>query len=546
MATRIYVSNIEAEFFTNNTLACESSIPIKGYHKVGDIVISSVQKNDIVGWVCIVEGEPGEWQSIRNAGNWLDVKLEEINERFSRINIVNNNTNESLELLREEIEDTKKDIDANKTSINLINNDLKVIKNNIQANADDISALEEAVNDNTTDIVETNKNVTKNTTDIATLAELINDGNEANNNNLGTLSSKVQANTEAIIEINNTIETNVGEVVKIANAVKNNTQDINLLKAVDEARTGEINDINDNILELVENVETNTKAIEDLNAYHEEKEEEIANIVENVNNNIKAIEDLNDYHEEKEEELAGIVENVEVNTKAIEDLNKDVEDNKNEINEIKNALIEVLVENGEEVDENATWKDLFSQLILVNKVEIPEVISCTEITLDHSSLTFDTIGNSQTLIASVLPENCTESIIWNSTNRSVVVVDNGIVTSVGEGESIITATCGSKTDACNVVVEVNDEKITTTQSNITVDTSAGDIQLNLKEYITLEGIEFNEVTWVLQTVSEDVYLTDEGILSIPHQNEGAYVIIVSGGNTSVTITVNSYDGVEPI
>ena len=91
MATRIYVSNIEAGYFNTNSLLCATDIPKEGQHEVGDIIISNIQQNEIIGWVCVKKGEPGEWKSIRNAGDWLQVELTEINENISEIRIINNN-----------------------------------------------------------------------------------------------------------------------------------------------------------------------------------------------------------------------------------------------------------------------------------------------------------------------------------------------------------------------------------------------------------------------------------------------------------------------
>ena len=50
MALRLYVSKTEASFFLSNTLYCDVNIPTKGEHKVGDLVISNIQQDDVIGW----------------------------------------------------------------------------------------------------------------------------------------------------------------------------------------------------------------------------------------------------------------------------------------------------------------------------------------------------------------------------------------------------------------------------------------------------------------------------------------------------------------
>ena len=85
-------------------------------------------------------------------------------------------------------------------------------------------------------------------------------------------------------------------------------------------------------------------------------------------------------------------------------------------------------------------------------VAIP--IPCTGITLDKSSLSFDEIGESQILAATVTPSNTTDTVTWSSNKTSVATVNNGVVTSRGEGSCAITAICGSKSVTCNVIVDV--------------------------------------------------------------------------------------------
>lgn len=78
-------------------------------------------------------------------------------------------------------------------------------------------------------------------------------------------------------------------------------------------------------------------------------------------------------------------------------------------------------------------------------------VSCTGITLSQSSLSFTGVG-SQTLTATVLPEGCTDSLSWETSNSSVAVVRDGVVTAIGDGEAVITAICGTKSAQCYVSV----------------------------------------------------------------------------------------------
>ena len=62
-------------------------------------------------------------------------------------------------------------------------------------------------------------------------------------------------------------------------------------------------------------------------------------------------------------------------------------------------------------------------------------------------------GQSLKLTASVYPANTTDEIEWTTSDPSIASVKpNGIVTAVGTGEAIITATAGSVSDSCIVTV----------------------------------------------------------------------------------------------
>lgn len=89
-----------------------------------------------------------------------------------------------------------------------------------------------------------------------------------------------------------------------------------------------------------------------------------------------------------------------------------------------------------------------------------QVIECTNITLDKSTLTFTTT-DSQTLVATKTPSNATNIIVWSIDNNTIASVVNGVVTPLKNGSCVITATCGSKSATCNVTVSGISEPIDT-------------------------------------------------------------------------------------
>jgi|GEM_PF-3055705 len=85
----------------------------------------------------------------------------------------------------------------------------------------------------------------------------------------------------------------------------------------------------------------------------------------------------------------------------------------------------------------------------------PVTIEVTSVALDDKSLTLE-VGDEETLVATVLPENATnKAVTWSSSDTDVATVDeNGVVTAIAVGTATITVTTvdGSFTDNCTVTV----------------------------------------------------------------------------------------------
>lgn len=79
-------------------------------------------------------------------------------------------------------------------------------------------------------------------------------------------------------------------------------------------------------------------------------------------------------------------------------------------------------------------------------------VHATSISLNHNSLSFTALNQSQTLVATVLPADATDQVTWTSSNPSVATVNNGVVTTVAYGNATITATAGSVSATCAVTV----------------------------------------------------------------------------------------------
>ena len=99
-------------------------------------------------------------------------------------------------------------------------------------------------------------------------------------------------------------------------------------------------------------------------------------------------------------------------------------------------------------------------IVTVNE-PAPEVIEATSVSFNKTSLTLE-IGESETLTATILPNNATDkTVTWTSSDQAVAMVANGKITAIGSGNATITATTSNgKTATCTVTVNAAVPKIT--------------------------------------------------------------------------------------
>lgn len=115
--------------------------------------------------------------------------------------------------------------------------------------------------------------------------------------------------------------------------------------------------------------------------------------------------------------------------------------------EIKNALMACMTHLTWENEEDG---DTYGEA-LRNALWPPT--PATSITLNQNSLSFTGLNTTQQLTATVLPQDTTDTVTWSSSDPTIATVsDNGLVTSKDYGTCTISATAGSRTATCSVVV----------------------------------------------------------------------------------------------
>ena len=152
-------------------------------------------------------------------------------------------------------------------------------------------------------------------------------------------------------------------------------------------------------------------------------------------------------------------------------------------------------------------------------------ISVTGISLDKSSIEMKE-GDKATLIATITPENATNKIItWKSSNSTVAIVENGVVTAKRAGGATITATTedGNKTASCNILVMTN---------NIPVES----VSLNHNQVEMIKGDTFKLIATVLpeNASNKSIFWKSEDNSVVKFQN--GIMHAVNPGATTVSVT----------
>lgn len=127
---------------------------------------------------------------------------------------------------------------------------------------------------------------------------------------------------------------------------------------------------------------------------------------------------------------------------------------------------------------------------------LQEAIPCTNITLNNTALSFTT-SDTQTLTATLTPENTTDTVVWSVNPTGICTVENGVVTPSKNGQCTITATCGAKSATCNVTVNLPSVACTSIALNKntlqlgTVQGTQPDTETNLIEGLTWKDGQLN-------------------------------------------------------
>ena len=164
------------------------------------------------------------------------------------------------------------------------------------------------------------------------------------------------------------------------------------------------------------------------------------------------------------------------------------------------------------------------------------------VTLNKTELSLK-VGDSETLVATVSPDDATDkTVTWSTSDASVATVSNGVVTAKKIGTATITASAGGKSATCAITVEA------TPVTSVTLDKPSATLKVG--ETVTLtatvkpDDATDKTVTW--STSDASVATVSNGVVTA--KKIGTATITASAGGKSATcaisvVTSGSHEGI---
>ena len=163
-------------------------------------------------------------------------------------------------------------------------------------------------------------------------------------------------------------------------------------------------------------------------------------------------------------------------------------------------------------------------------------LAITAISLDKTSTTLRA-GTTETLTATVTPENATDAVVWSSSNEKVATVADGVVTAVAEGTATITAASASDpTIKAECVVTVLAPVAVT---DVTLNKSATTLLVGWTETLTAtvapENATNKDIVW--SSSDESVATVENGVVTAVAKGTADITVTTADGNHQATCKV---------
>lgn len=193
----------------------------------------------------------------------------------------------------------------------------------------------------------------------------------------------------------------------------------------------------------------------------------------------------------------------------------------------------------------ATIKVFAPSLNLSSSITISVLpVKATSIKLDKTTNEV-VAGESFTLTCKIEPENTThKSIVWESSNEKIATVSNfGTVTTISDGDVVITAKLGSLKDECKVKVT----PVRVSGINLNVNTASIEVleDFQLEAIVAPTNAKNKNVVW--KSSNEDIASVDNtGKVTTKAVGNAVITVTTEDGNYSASANVSVYDFTDKI
>ena len=181
-------------------------------------------------------------------------------------------------------------------------------------------------------------------------------------------------------------------------------------------------------------------------------------------------------------------------------------------------------------------KHLCIMLVLTIILITPIKVNASSIILTKSEILLDT-GYYEVLEYSLEPGLNSSDIVWKSSNESVAIVENGKVTAISNGSTIITATINGNSTTCKVIVNSNYISVTGINLNTNNLSVIKGTTATLTYTITPSNATNKNATWT--SSDESVATVENG--KITAKKIGTTIITVSSFGYRATCKVTVVD-----
>lgn len=175
-----------------------------------------------------------------------------------------------------------------------------------------------------------------------------------------------------------------------------------------------------------------------------------------------------------------------------------------------------------------------------------ELNPAVKVELDKAELS-GTAGEKADLKAAVTAKDttkdCTDNIVWASSNEKVATVVNGTVTFVGEGTADITATAGEASATCKVTVKA----ATVAVDKVTLDKTSAELTVGdtatIKATVTPDNATDKTVTWT--SSDESVATVKDGVVTAVKAGKATITAKAGDKTADCAVTVKAKEEEKP-